>query len=176
MWHTRYVFNAIYRNVKRAKCSDCAVYTLAVVPTNAIPENASYHWVFGTTPLGNDTTQAITETGSYSCTITISNGDGTCSTTVQHQALDVFCIIPKGISPNGDGDNDYFDLRGYNVTQLNIYNRYGTIVYSHGNYSTEWHGQSDSNQELPDGTYYYVIDRANGESVTGWVYINRKAN
>ncbi len=157
---------------------DCVgpVYTLAVVPTNAIPENASYQWVFGTTPLGNDTTQAITETGSYSCTITISNGDGTCSTTVQHQALDVFCIIPKGISPNGDGDNDYFDLRGYNVTQLNIYNRYGTIVYSHGNYSTEWHGQSDSNQELPDGTYYYVIDRANGESVTGWVYINRKAN
>ncbi|WP_370640717.1 gliding motility-associated C-terminal domain-containing protein, partial [Flavobacterium sp. SM15] len=41
-------------------------------------------------------------------------------------------------------------------------------------YTDQWHGQSDSGQELPDGTYYYVIDVADGTTKTGWVYINRE--
>ena len=59
---------------------------------------------------------------------------------------------------------------------LNIFNRYGTIVYSKANYVNEWDGKSDNGNELPDGTYYYVIERSNGEAKSGWVYINRNAN
>jgi flagellar hook assembly protein FlgD len=46
-------------------------------------------------------------------------------------------------------------------------------VYSKSNYTNEWGGKSDNGDELPDGTYYYVIDRNNGEAITGWIYINR---
>jgi gliding motility-associated-like protein len=83
------------------------------------------------------------------------------------------CTIQKGISPNGDGANDFFDLRGLGVKQLNIYNRYGTKVYSFANYTDEWKGQSDKGQILPDGTYYFVIEQTSGETKSGWVYINR---
>jgi gliding motility-associated-like protein len=84
-------------------------------------------------------------------------------------------LIPKGISPNGDGLNDTFNLTGFNVKQLNIFNRYGSIVYSRTNYQNEWSGQSDKGQELPDGTYYYVIERNDSSEVkTGWIYINRE--
>jgi gliding motility-associated-like protein len=154
---------------------DCIgpVFTLFIAEGASLPENAQYQWYFGTTPLGSDATQVITEGGSYSCTITSVNG---CPTTMTYNAEEVACIIPKGISPNGDGDNDRFDLRGFNVSQLNIYNRYGTIVYSKAEYVDEWYGQSDKGDELPDGTYYYVIERANSEAKTGWVYINRNAN
>ena len=80
--------------------------------------------------------------------------------------------MQKGISPNGDGDNEEFLLA--DVKSLSIFNRYGSKVYSHGaNYTNEWHGQSISGNELPDGTYYYVITRSSGESITGWIYINR---
>ena len=72
--------------------------------------------------------------------------------------------------------NDFFNLSGFNVTQLNIYNRYGTIAYSKAGYVNEWGGQSNQGEELPDGTYFYVIERADAESKTGWVYINRNAN
>ena len=154
---------------------DCIgpVFTLFIAEGASLPENADYQWYFGTTPLGTNATQEITDGGSYSCTITSPNG---CPTTKTYNADEVACIVPKGISPNGDGDNDHFDLRGFNVSQLNIYNRYGTIVYSKAEYVDEWYGQSDKGEELPDGTYYYVIERANAEAKTGWVYINRNAN
>jgi gliding motility-associated-like protein len=58
---------------------------------------------------------------------------------------------------------------------MEIFNRYGTNVYSKVNYSNEWYGQSDKGDELPDGTYYYVIEYNSGsKTVTGWIYINRE--
>ena len=84
------------------------------------------------------------------------------------------CSIPKGISPNGDSLNDELDLSFYNIEKLEIFNRYGSKVYSKSNYENEWHGQSDNGNELPDGTYYYVIDFTDLETKTGWIYINRE--
>ena len=84
------------------------------------------------------------------------------------------CSIPKGISPNGDNLNDELDLSFYNIEKLEIFNRYGSKVYSKSNYEDEWHGQSDNGNELPDGTYYYVIDFTDIETKTGWIYINRE--
>ncbi|RAR46206.1 gliding motility-associated C-terminal domain-containing protein, partial [Flavobacterium lacus] len=84
------------------------------------------------------------------------------------------CGIQKGISPNNDGLNDFFDLTAFDVRKLSIYNRYGSKVYERGNYSNEWYGQSNSGDELPDGTYYFVIEFNNIEAKTGWIYINRE--
>jgi gliding motility-associated-like protein len=89
------------------------------------------------------------------------------------QKLD--CEIPRGISPNGDGKNDSFDLSSFDVSELKIFNRYGKAVFSKKNYSNEWFGQSDSGHDLPDGTYYYMLQMNNGESKTGWVYVIRKS-
>jgi gliding motility-associated-like protein len=84
------------------------------------------------------------------------------------------CGIQKGISPNGDGLNDFFDLTDFDVRKLSIFNRYGTKVYDRANYSNQWFGQSNGGDELPDGTYYYVIEFNNIEAKTGWIYINRE--
>jgi len=84
------------------------------------------------------------------------------------------CTIQKGISPNGDALNDYFDLSSYDVSKLQIFNRYGKEVYSKFNYSIEWRGQSNNGNELPDGTYYYVIEFNDMDSKTGWIYINKE--
>jgi gliding motility-associated-like protein len=87
----------------------------------------------------------------------------------------VYCEIQKGISPNNDGKNEFFDLESLGVQQLNIFNRYGTKVYSRTDYTNQWVGQADNGNELPDGTYYYVIEfKANQPSKTGWIYINRE--
>jgi gliding motility-associated-like protein len=86
----------------------------------------------------------------------------------------ITCVIQKGISVNStpDGLNDCMDLVGYNVKKLSIFNRYGMKVYSRDGYTNQWCGQSDNGDQLPDGTYYYVIERDNGETKTGWIYIN----
>ena len=106
-------------------------------------------------------------------TVTIVTIPEGCTDTTTFNVSTSICTIQKGISPNGDGDNDTFDLRGLNVKQLEIFNRYGAKVYSFTNYTNQWAGQSNKGQELPDGTYYYVIDQNNGETKTGWIYINK---
>ncbi|MXN93352.1 T9SS type B sorting domain-containing protein, partial [Flavobacterium sp. Sd200] len=100
---------------------------------------------------------------------------GGCSETAIYNVQGIFCDIPKGISPNNDSKNDSFNLTGMRVTHLSIFNRYGMEVYSRSNYTDEWHGQHKDGNDLPTGTYYYVV-QTESESKTGWVYINRQEN
>lgn len=96
------------------------------------------------------------------------------------------CVISQGISPNNDGFNDNLDLeflsdRTGGITNFQIYNRLGTLVFEQPNYVNEWRGQDSSGNELPTGTYFYVInflseDPVYGAQATGWVYINKDAN
>uniref|UniRef100_UPI002604C034 gliding motility-associated C-terminal domain-containing protein n=1 Tax=Flavobacterium sp. TaxID=239 RepID=UPI002604C034 len=150
-------------------------YVLEVVAGNFNLTDATYNWTNSTGGfVGNTSSITVIGSGVYTVTVTVPNGTGTCTDTQSFTANETTCSIPKGISPNGDGLNDEFDLTGLNVRQLSIYNRYGTKVYTRGNYTNEWVGQSDDNNELPDGTYYYVIERDGVAAKTGWVYINRE--
>ena len=132
--------------------------------------NVTYSWTFGTNVLGSSQTQTVTQPGTYTVKVTSNGCIGIDSFIVDS----VSCTIQKGISPNNDDKNDSFDLSGLNVKMLSIYNRYGTKVYSKSNYVNEWFGQSDKNDELPDGTYYYVIERDTVDAKSGWIYINRQ--
>ena len=83
------------------------------------------------------------------------------------------CTIPKGFSPNGDGNNDTWDLSAFDIRKVEVYNRYGLKVYSKTSYSDEWGGKADNGNDLPTGTYYFMIEFNDRPSETGWVYINR---
>lgn len=151
-------------------------YTLTITSTNFNLENATYTWTYQSTVIAgqNGPSIIVSQTGDYSCEISF----GGCSTEKPLSVTTVACSIQKGISPKGtgtgDGKNDYFDLEGQNVEKLEIFNRYGTKVYSKRNYSKEWYGQTDDGDELPDGTYFYVIERRGEKSKTGWIYINHE--
>lgn len=148
-------------------------YVLTALPINNSfdPLTATYSWE-NSQGIAFATTQSIevSSTGSYTVTVTV-NG---CSTKSQPFNVDsISCVIQQGISVNNDGLNDTFDLTGYNVKKLSIFNRLGMKVYSRSNYINEWGGKSDDGDDLPDGTYYFIIDRNSGETKTGWIYINR---
>jgi len=85
------------------------------------------------------------------------------------------CDFPKGISPNGDGNNDFLDLTEYNVAVLKVYNRYGKVVYEKDFYKNEWYGQNNSGEPLPHGTYYYTARfiGVDGEK-TQWIQLMRE--
>jgi gliding motility-associated-like protein len=107
-------------------------------------------------------------------TIYIYKVEDICSSESSFVVTIISCTIPKGISPNGDGSNDNFDLSSFGVKRLEIFNRYGIKVYSRTDYTNQWFGQTDNGEELPDGTYYYAIELSTGENKTGWIYINRE--
>ncbi len=148
------------------------------------PAVVTYEWFANNTaiPSSNDATFNVTEyitansisydsfPITFSVEVTSPNG---CVDIQTFTVETPFCTIPKGISPNGDGKNDYFDLRGLGVKQLTIFNRYGAKIFSQANYTNEWRGQNSKSENSPVGTYYYVIELNNGETKTGWIYLNR---
>ena len=108
----------------------------------------------------------------YTLTI-ISTATG-CQTTNSFKVETITCNIQKGISPDGNGSNENFDLRLMDVKKLEIFDRYGIKVFSKSNYTDEWKGQSDKGDELPSATYYYVIELNEGQAKTGWIYLIRE--
>lgn len=88
--------------------------------------------------------------------------------------------LPTGITPNNDGLNDYFIIHGiesYPNNVLEIYNRWGNIVYDVKGYTNDWNGVNNSGEELPTGTYFVVFTiNDNGEKVVlkGYVDLRRK--
>jgi gliding motility-associated-like protein len=92
-------------------------------------------------------------------------------------------IIPSGFSPNNDGINDNFAIiHPYNSSvSLEVFNRWGNIVYKNGNYNNEWYGKGVGNflgQDLPAGTYYYVVnatDKSNNQvsNFVGYLTLKR---
>ncbi len=116
------------------------------------------------------------KTGNYTIKYSITNDDTNCyfpQESTYHLEIND-CMVQKGISPNNDKKNDFFNLEKFDVKELKIFNRYGVAVYTKTNYSNQWYGQSDKGKELPDGTYYFIINLKNGREKTGWIYINRE--
>ncbi|EAZ94942.1 CHU large protein; uncharacterized [Flavobacteria bacterium BAL38] len=132
--------------------------------------NATYQWFNSNGDLiGTSSNIVITDSDTYEIQVTL-NG---CMSSDFVTISNTFCLIPKGISPNNDGDNDTWDLSNLNVEKAQIFNRYGMEVYSQNNYTNQWDGTTDSGDELPSATYYYVLTFINGTVKTGWVYLNR---
>lgn len=84
----------------------------------------------------------------------------------------------NGFSPNGDGINDWWKipvLNNYLKNSVTIINRWGEEVWEKENYDNQnnvFRGENMNGENLPDGTYYYIIQYNNIEK-RGWVFIKR---
>ncbi|MGV3509875.1 MAG: Ig-like domain-containing protein [Sphingobacteriaceae bacterium] len=87
--------------------------------------------------------------------------------------------IPEGFSPNGDGINDLFIVSNSQgrIVNLDVYNRWGNRVYKSSAYENNWDGRCTEGvfigQDLPVGTYYYIIVIDNTDKHVGYITINR---
>ena len=157
-------------------------------------EEVNYQWYLNGDLIVGETNSTITFvvgdnfSGNENYSVVISRGTCLGTDDVNIELYNVSnCVITQGISPDATpGFNDYLDLeflsdRVGGITNLQIFNRYGTIVFNKNNYINEWKGQDKNGNELPTGTYYYVIDFASADDVygpqtSGWIYLNRTGN
>ncbi len=81
--------------------------------------------------------------------------------------VDPQTFVPEIITPNSDGVNDLFEIKGlknYPNAQLTVFNQWGVIVFkSNGAYDNSWGGWNEekgSSQRLilPEGVYFYILD------------------
>ena len=90
--------------------------------------------------------------------------------------------IPSGFSPNNDGINDTWIIRGleeYPNHKIKVFNVWNTRVFESENYQNDWAGTNHTqiyfgDGRLPEGTYYYIFDLGNGKKpLKGFVFIKR---
>jgi gliding motility-associated-like protein len=97
---------------------------------------------------------------------------------------DMCGVIPeKGFSPNGDGNNEFWAIRGIEYhpdNEVKVFNRWGNLVYEttgYNNGSNSWQGHVNGKlaigSDAPDGTYFYVVKVNGSKPISGYVIIKR---
>jgi gliding motility-associated-like protein len=94
-------------------------------------------------------------------------------------------IIPDGFSPNNDGINDTFEIPNLAVIypnyKLEIYNRYGSLIYTGNRNKENWDGTTSEkglnlgDKLLTTGVYFYILNFNDGtrKAIQGRLYLNR---
>ncbi len=78
--------------------------------------------------------------------------------------------IPNVFTPNGDGQNDFFELSGSNdpcfdEMDVTIYNRWGKIVFESTEANFQWNGKNKNDgKDCAEGTYFVIINGSYGST------------
>lgn len=120
-----------------------------------LPSAYSYLWNDGSA----DNTFTVSDSGKY---IVIATSGPGCSVTDSIHIDNYNCVLKDAaniITPNGDGVNDYFYFKteGLRKIEVNIFNRWGDLIYSWNELNGYWNGRNRINNDLvAAGTYFYV--------------------
>jgi gliding motility-associated-like protein len=150
--------------------------TIQPIITNDI--NPTYLWTPNNYFISSNTVRNPIVKGVEDITYTlIVTGRGGCASQDQ-----VFIKVLKGpeipniFSPNGDGIHDRWVIKyldTYPESTVDIYNRYGQLIFHSIGYGTPWDGTIDG-KPVPLGTYYYIVNPKNGrKTMSGYVDVIR---
>jgi gliding motility-associated-like protein len=141
-------------------------------------DNITSHTWTPATFLDNPNSLTPVTTPTDDITYTLTAVSQTCGTSTSSVFVRCYkkIIVPNAFSPNGDGINDYWNIKNmftYPEGTVSVYNRYGQQVFQSTGYTKPWDGTSNG-AALPQGTYYYIIDLKDTQpKISGWVLIVR---
>ena len=139
-----------------------------------------YSTIFGATQQSFDVLQYPLPSGDYAVILT----NNTCVDTSECVNISIETIIPQLVTPNGDGSNDVFEIQGvydYPNNILEIYNRWGNLVYRQESYQNNWGGECTEGLTLggdilPTGTYFFIFDKGlndGNKPVKGYIFLTK---
>ena len=141
-------------------------------------------WIFGDTSIqGNvshllDTMYTYPVAGTYDVILIIENFLGCTDTLVKKIVAGANnpAFVPTTFTPNGDGKNDIFRVRGeqFTLEVMKIYDQWGTLLYSTDASLPQWDGTVNG-KTVMNGTYVYRIvildENFNKQEMTGPVTV-----
>ncbi|GAB4425835.1 MAG: hypothetical protein OHK0039_43680 [Bacteroidia bacterium] len=123
-----------------------------------------YRWDLGIAGAISDATEPsyTYPPGEYTITLTAYNSFFACPESLSHTLVvipDGRLFIPNAFSPNGDGDNDFFLLKGEGVVQMELilFNRWGREIYRMNSLDDRWDGITAQGMVAPEGVYAFVL-------------------
>ncbi|MFN8407664.1 MAG: gliding motility-associated C-terminal domain-containing protein [Sphingobacteriaceae bacterium] len=105
----------------------------------------------------------------YRLTVTNMYGNVPGCSSYSEMTVYVPLTIPNIFSPNGDGIEDTWVIEGiknYPNCVVQLFNRWGDLLFYSTGYGIPWDGTYQG-QNVPVGTYYYVVDLKNGGAFLG---------
>jgi gliding motility-associated-like protein len=174
--------------VTAAGCADTLTQTLminaspqaaysdtTVCPTDGIYTDQStiasgvittWQWTFGdsTSSALQSPTHTYADTGMYIVTLTVTSDSGCVTSFSDTTFIDVCSddvtdpVLPSAFTPNGDGHNDVFIVRGgpMQEMELRIYNEWGNLIFTSTTQTDGWDGTYKSKPQ-PAGTYVWTL-------------------
>jgi gliding motility-associated-like protein len=148
-----------------------------IIDTKITGNNLSYLWTPATF-LDNDNIAKpkVTTKEDITYSLLVTSADGCKATDDISVKILKQIKVPNAFSPNGDGINDTWEilyLESYPGCVIDVYNRYGQVVFHSIGYARAWDGRMNG-LPLPFGTYYWIINPKNGrQQVNGSVTIIR---
>jgi len=120
-----------------------------------------WNWDFGDgiTSTQQDPYHEYEKPGIYTVCLAITNIHGCQGDTCKNVEVTEGLIIPNVFTPNGDGFNDIFNVEASGMTDfhLQIFNRWGSLLFESTSPAVQWDGRTLSGTEATDGTYFYVL-------------------
>jgi len=128
-----------------------------------------YDWNFGDnygTSSQRNPSYLYRDTGTFEVRLIVENLH-TCTDTIYEQVIieqDFSIYIPNAFTPNNDGHNDYFNVKGIGVTnlQLFIFDRWGKKVFFSNDIEEGWNGKMENGgTDCQQDVYVYMIKVVN---------------
>jgi len=146
---------------------DTGIFTNELITfTNNSVNSATYLWNFGDAMTSTQVNpyHMYNVPGTYNITLITTSPNGCLDTTVVLVNVIEGLIIPNVFTPNGDGYNDVFQVitSGIIDYDLQIYNRWGVLLFESSSTAIHWDGRTNAGVEAAEGTYFYILTAKSG--------------
>lgn len=144
------------------------IYTLEPIAyfNNLSDSSISWLWEFGdtSTSVVKNPNHTYADTGHYAVTLHAHHPSG-CNDSITKMVIvqDIVTLyIPSAFTPNDNGLNDVFTIRGYGMAEDNfelfVFDRWGNLVFKTRNIKESWNGSVDNKGKTAQtDTYVYRI-------------------
>lgn len=144
--------------------------------------SAVFQWQVNGTDVGANTSTYATNMLKNNDVVNCVFTDNNCSAPITSNSISMTVLppisvtIPTAFTPNNDGINDRWNIEAlvsYPNCMVDIFTRYGTMIFHSKGYNQPWDGTLKG-AKLPPGTYYYLIDLGNNSpKLSGYVTLIR---
>ncbi|MGE0588313.1 MAG: BspA family leucine-rich repeat surface protein, partial [Cyclobacteriaceae bacterium] len=145
--------------------------------------NATFSYDANTGDLTLDYTNAAFNSAQDNISFTICDLLNSCTDVTMQIDLNGEITIFNGVSPNGDGMNDFFNIENIQFVEptnnVSIYNRWGDKVFEQENYNSDdpakrFEGKRNNGTELSSGIYFYKVEFPSGrDELSGYLTLKQ---
>jgi len=127
----------------------------------------TWSWDFGDGSTGSNVqnpSHSYVDPGTYPVMLAVTDVNGCVDTAYYDIIISIPPVVPTAFSPNGDGANDIFYVRGgpFTELELRIYNNWGEQLFLSRSQQDGWDGTRDGVMQ-PIGVYVYTVYAVTGD-------------